>query len=668
MRFVLCEVRTMKSFAGAVRSVLSLLLLLALPSAAGAAGWKPLGPDHMSIRGPFCLTFDPTRPGRAFAGLSGGGIAQSDDSGATWQMMGGGLAASSVYSIAVQPQNGWVYAVAERGLYRSLDGGRSWSLLRSSVYSLQLDSQHPSVLWIIGAGGLYRSGDGGATWKHIQANLPGWYTAIALLVDPQDSRRIYVSLGGRRTYGLWASEDGGRSWTRRRRRLYFRLDADPHAVGTVLAADGGTLIEKSRDGGRTWEPFFDADSIHQPFAYPVALAADPRQPGKFFLLVNSSDLIPGLYATADGGRHWHTSAAGMARLWEPTAIAFSRDGAALVGGLFYPYQAGVFRSADGGAHWLPASRGLANTTVTGFTVSRRGDLFVAGYGYGIARSRDGGASWSSLSLRTYDPPTAEPIFTKMIADPGDPDTAYAISRYPYDGSGPNIVWKTDDGGASWRRLPYPLAGPAAETQLNAMDLAVDPTDSQTLFLATDGANADQPDWIGLFRSRDGGETWENLLPGIFDELAVHPGAPGWVLVRSIFGIYRSTDHGDHWDKVLDRDGDHYPNWLAVAPSDPQIVYTLLGSELYRSDDGGLTWRSLGHRFFSTIIAVDPLDPDTLVYAQQGVVRLKLGQGKQFLDTGIFNLQPAALLFDPADPRRLIASTDGGGLLEYRFAP
>jgi hypothetical protein len=72
--------------------------------------------------------------------------------------------------------------------------------------------------------------------------------------------------------------------------------------------------------------------------------------------------------------------------------------------------------------------------------------------------------------------------------------------------------------------------------------------------------------------------------------------------------------------------------------------------------------------FVLCVAVDPLDPDTLVYAQQGVVRLKLGQGKQFLDTGIFNLQPAALLFDPADPRRLIASTDGGGLLEYRFAP
>jgi photosystem II stability/assembly factor-like uncharacterized protein len=659
----------LKSPAHAARAVLSLLFLLVLPAVAGAAGWKALGPDRMGIRGPSCLAFDPARPSRAFAGLSGGGIARSLDGGETWQMVSRGLTGSSVSAIAVHPANGqWIYAIAERTLHRSTDGGQTWVPLRSPVDAVQLDPQRPAVVWAGGPAGLFRSGDGGVTWKR-RGNLPAGNPVLALSIDPRDPLRIYASLAGSAGFGLWVSEDGGHSWERRRRRLSFQLYADPHAAGSVIAYGGTSILERSRDAGRTWELFFAAEPIHGPFSYPVALAADPRQAGKFFVLVDSSDPIPGLYATTDGGKHWQASAAGMPLLWTPSALAVGRGGALLVGGKFETEEGAIYRSTDAGAHWQPAIRGLANAEVSAFAVSRRGTLFAAGYPFGIAYSLDNGSSWTAVPLATADPLTSEPIISKLVPDPTDPDILYAVNTYPFAfGPEPHRVWKTTDGGVSWRPLPYPLTGPGAETQLTVLDLAVDPSDPSTLFLASEGDNVEDPSWQGVFRSRDGGETWENVVPGFFEGLAVHPGAPGRIFALSSSGLYRSTDHGDHWDKVFPPDGDHLLRWMAVAPSDPNIVYVLKESAmLFRSDDGGVTWQSLGRRFDASVVAVDPLDADTFVFGDQGfVVRLTLGQGRHPLNDGLANRRPTALLFDPNDPLRLLAATAGAGVMEYKF--
>lgn len=657
-----------KRFAHARKPVLPLLLLLALPSA-GAAAWKPLGPPTLGLEGPSALAFDPARPGRAFAGLAGGGIAKSDDGGATWRMTNRGLTLAFIRALAVEPANGQrVYALAYRTLHRSTDGGESWAPLRSPVDTFQLDPRDPAVLWTGSPDGLFRSGDDGATWRRIRANLPASPRVDEVLVDPREPRRIYLSLGGSRDAGLWVSEDGGRSWDRRRRRQLLKLSADPHAAGTVIAWSGGSFLERSRDAGRTWEPFFDAATARAANAYPVGLVADPQQAGRFFVLVTASDPTPGLYVTTDGGRHWHASAAGMPDFWFPSALAVDRGGALLVGGQFDPTHGDLFRSADAGAHWQPASRGLANATVSALAVSRRGTLFAAGLPFGLARSLDGGASWAALSLATADPPTAEPVLGQLAADPSDPDTLYAVKAYPFDSSA-TVLWKTTDGGTSWHPLPYPLPAESLPFDLLKLDLAVDPADPRTLFLASESR-----DWEGISRSRDGGQSWEAVLSGAFVGLAVHPGAPGRVLALSPFGVYRSTDQGDHWDKMLDPGDGETLYWLAGAPSDPNVVYALKENyELFRSLDGGASWRSLGPRFEASVVAVDPLDANTLLFVgqsavSQGVVRLTLGRGRSPVNDGLFDPLVTALLFDPGDPTRLLAATEGAGVMEYRFPP
>jgi hypothetical protein len=111
--------------------------------------------------------------------------------------------------------------------------------------------------------------------------------------------------------------------------------------------------------------------------------------------------------------------------------------------------------------------------------------------------------------------------------------------------------------------------------------------------------------------------------------------------------------------------------LAWAPSDPDVVYAYRGDGLLlRSLDGGLNWGSLGKRLPRTLsqrpLAVDPLDPSTLVFAgESGPVRLTLGAGRMLLDQGLINNQMLVLYFDPNDPLRLLGGTAGAGLLEYR---
>ncbi|HEX2641678.1 MAG TPA: hypothetical protein VHU81_01710, partial [Thermoanaerobaculia bacterium] len=207
--------------------------------------------------------------------------------------------------------------------------------------------------------------------------------------------------------------------------------------------------------------------------------------------------------------------------------------------------------------------------------------------------------------------------------------------------------------------------------------AVDPTDSQTVFLATELNNAGSSDWAGIFRSRDGGQAWEKVgEAGTYIDVETHPDAPGVVLALGLLGLYRSADHGTTWTKVLPHGGtsDSLLWALAWAPSDPGVVYVYRGDGLLlRSLDGGTTWGSLGKRLPRTLsqrpLAVDPLDPNTLVFeGESGPVRLTLGAGRMLLDQGLINNQMLVLYFDPNDPLRLLGGTLGAGLMEYRFQP
>ncbi|HEX2642399.1 MAG TPA: hypothetical protein VHU81_05375 [Thermoanaerobaculia bacterium] len=651
---------------------LVLVLVSTLPAQAANGRWRQLGPEHRGLGQILTLEFDPSNPQRAFAGLHEGGIARSDDGGHTWRSFGEGLATARVDTIAVHPAlSRLIYVLTDNTLlHRSLNNGRTWTLIPlREVRTVVPDPRDPDVVWAGTTSGLYRSRDMGTTWERIQGGLPAGYGVSTLAISPVDPRRLYAGITGPSGFGFWVSENGGRTWVRRSRARNFFVYADLHEARTVYVQSPGE-IRRSRDAGQTFEPFFN-------LAQPRTLVADPSDASTFYVVIpQSSTGTPAVYRTTDAGRTWVDLAPrlgiGEAR-FDATALAVASDGTVLLGvqveGVFR-----IYRSEDRGESWELSDRGLVNTAILAVEVTRTGALFIAPLFDDVLRSLDNGATWTS-SLDTGDA-----AVIVLYADPTDPRTVYAGARFG-GGLHPHVVWKTTDGGDTWTALPYPAVFEAGQRiALDVTGIAVDPTDPQTVFLSTEINNAGLNEWAGIFRSRDGGQTWEKVgVPGAYYSVETQADDPGLVLALSPLGVYRSTDHGDTWTETLDYGGTSQTLLftLAVSPNDPGIVYVYRGDgTLYRSFNDGLTWTSLGKRLPATnrpiALAIDPLDRNTIVYqGDQGPVRLMIGAGpagRMLLSQGLINRIVPVLLFDPNDPTRLLGGTAGAGLMEYRFLP
>lgn len=318
----------------------------------------------------------------------------------------------------------------------------------------------------------------------------------------------------------------------------------------------------------------------------------------------------------------------------------------------------------------------------------RNILYVGAASSGLFRSANGGN-------------TFEPVFEDgntlsigaIAVHPHDPDVVYvgtgegAVRNSISIGDG---IYKTEDGGKTWRHLGL------TDTQRFAR-IVVDPSRPETVFAAAMGHAWGPNRERGIFRSRDGGETWEQVLyvnettgasdvaidpvdpsivyAGMYDYLRrpwhFRSGGPGG-------GLYRSSDGGTTWTRLTDpalRNG--LPGagligrvGVSIHAADPNVVYALIESQedgqLWRSDDRGATWRMVNAQrginnrpFYYTQVRADPVDPDR-VYTLAGSFNVSTDGGHTFGRPGgsMFG-DHHALWIDPLDPARLLSGTDGG---------
>ncbi len=304
---------------------------------------------------------------------------------------------------------------------------------------------------------------------------------------------------------------------------------------------------------------------------------------------------------------------------------------------------GVFRSRDGGITWDPVFDDQPALGIGAVQVFQANPDLVwvgggegnprnsAGVGDGIFRSRDGGDSWQRVGLEGTE------RIHRIVTHPTDPDVVWAGVMGPaWSDSEARGVYRTLDGGESWERVLYVDAG------TGVADLVADPSNPDKLFAALWDFRR-TPDFFrsggpgsGLYVTYDGGDTWSELGP---DE-----GLPA----------------GD-----LGRMG------LAVAPSDPDVVYALVEaerSELLRSDDGGRTFRTVSDRpgvaprpFYYADLRVDPAHPDRL-YTLHSSAQVSDDGGRTFrtmVSSAILHGDVHELWIDPADGRHMIMGNDGG---------
>ena len=307
---------------------------------------------------------------------------------------------------------------------------------------------------------------------------------------------------------------------------------------------------------------------------------------------------------------------------------------------------------------------------------------------GIWKTDDAGRTWN-------------PIFdSQPIASIGAIAVAPSDSSVIYAGSGEadmrssisygNGMYKSTDSGKTWARI-------GLEDSRQIGRILVDPRDPNKVFVAALGHAYGPNQERGVFRSKDGGKSWQKILfhdenTGAID-LAFEPGNSKTILAAlwqtrrppwSIYppsngpgsGLYRSNDGGDHWEHLT---GQGLPSeglgriGIGFAPSNPRRIYLIVDAKeggLFRSDNGGQNWQRVSsdlrlwqRGWYFGEVSVDPKDPDTVYVPNTSTYQSRDG-GKTFTT---FKGAPGGddyheLWIDPDEPRRMILSSDQGTIV------
>lgn len=304
---------------------------------------------------------------------------------------------------------------------------------------------------------------------------------------------------------------------------------------------------------------------------------------------------------------------------------------------------GVWKSTDGGVRFTPVFDDQDCASVGAIAIDPRSPDVVwvgtgegnprnsASVGRGVYRTRDGGRTWQKLGLDKTE------RIHRILLHPTNPDTAWVAAFGTSWGENEERgVFKTTDAGATWTKVLY------VDPRTGCGDLALDPRNPDKLFAAM----WEHRRWPWLFKS----------------------GGPG-------SGLHRTLDGGATWTKLGEDDGlpagELGRIGLAIAPSDPRVVYALTEAQknvLLRSDDGGFKFRVVNDKeniaprpFYFCDVRVDPADANRL-YSLHVTVDVSNDGGRTF--EGLAGWDAAhpdhhALWIDPTDPMRLLLGNDGG---------
>jgi photosystem II stability/assembly factor-like uncharacterized protein len=622
----------------------ALLLLLAMPLLAVPGSWRFLGPDGGSV---VDLAFAPSRPQALYAATAGG-VFRSLDGGASWSESIAGLdAIPPVTSLAVDPVHPLtVYAAQNGAVFRSRDGGTAWLQVSSpfGVNRIVLPARG-SAVYAASGGGLYRSDDGGTSWKILTRGLPASYRPITFVADPADPNRLYTIVMGVDSHvvTVFKSVDGGFNWKRSDQGIPVsqEVDAlaiDPRSPNVLYAGLLNGRVYKSRDGGALWRPF------GPPLGESVAkLWVDPAG-GVFAATVDR------LFHIERSGKAWTDTSQGLPETPVVSALIFPSKNPRSPLAAVYTYggsrRGGVFASSNGGASWVLRSKGLSALDVTSVAVAP-GALWAIGNEI-LFKSTDRGETWKRIRF--------EPVgLTILVAvDPAAPETVYAEL---FDFS----LWRSRDGGESWERI--------GETRSQVSRLVFGPGSPSTLYAAG----------TGLLKSTDGGTTWIPLLDALVYDLEIAPSTPTTLYAAvqihnpaQPFQLLRSTDGGSTWVSMPTVDKKLLTT-LAVDPGAPETLYTTLEGRIYRSTDGGTSWSPYGNYFQFPAINLYPLlfpaSPAALHVGVwlDNVYRLVDGgdpNSWEPLGKSPGHLRFNVLAADPQDPCRIYAATDSRGLLAF----
>ncbi|MCH7933858.1 MAG: hypothetical protein IIC36_07650 [Gemmatimonadetes bacterium] len=301
---------------------------------------------------------------------------------------------------------------------------------------------------------------------------------------------------------------------------------------------------------------------------------------------------------------------------------------------------GIWKSTNHGTTWVPIFTDQSTSSIGDVTLAPSDPNVVwvgtgepqnrqsSPWGDGVFRSMDGGRTWAHKGLRETR------HISRIQVHPRDPDIAYVAAVGNLWRESPERgVYKTLDGGDSWELVLH------LDDHTGAIDLAMDPSDPNTLFAAMYsrrrtawGFNGGGPG-SGIYRTVDGGASWTHLQEGLPEgelgriglDIYRRDGNLVFATVqagRGQTGLYGSTDGGDSWEKLSGTNPrPMYFSLVRVDPNDPERIY-LGGTNLMRSDDGGRTFTDEGARNVHLdhhALWIDPSESNHLLLGSDGGV-------------------------------------------------
>ena len=592
---------------------------------------------------------------------TGDGIYKSTDGGQTWKHLGlrDGLQIGAILADPQEPNRVFVAVLghpygphAERGVFRSLDGGLNWQKVlykddNTGAIDLAFDPGNPQTIyadmwasrrppWTTGGSyngpgsGLYKSTDSGTTWRQLTRGLPTWSEGLGRIgigIAPSDPKRIYALVDSPKLGGLYRSEDAGESWERinTEQRIWGRGDdfacVHVHPKNKNIVFVASTSTYRSTNAGKDFTAIKGApggDDYH-------TIWINPENPDIILLGTDQ-----GATLSVNGGETWSS--------WynQPTAQFYH-----VITDNQFPYW--VY-----GGQQESGSVGTASRSDFG-EISFR-DWYPVGveeYGYVAPDPLNPSLIYGGKATR-FDRTTGQtqdvsPIVLRtgkyrfnrtapLIFSPTDPHILYL---------GSNVLFKTTDGGNSWQIMSPDLTreDPGVPPTLGVFveadadkgkhrgviySIAPSPKDVNLIWAGTDD---------GLIHvTRDGGKSWQNVTPpeltpwskltqmdaSHFDTATAYAAVNRFRLDDLHPYIYRTHDSGKTWQKIVNGIADNEPvNTVREDPERKGLLFAGTERRVYLSFDDGDHWQSLRLNLPATSIRDLVVHQDDIIIGTHG---------------------------------------------------
>ena len=664
------------------------------PTAIKALKWRLVGPFRggrvVAVSG------DPENPQIFYFGSTGGGVWKTYDGGRFWENVSDGFfKRASVGGLAVAPSDPNVIYVGMGestirgnvshgdGVYKSTDAGKTWKHLgleqTRNIGKVRVHPENPDIVYVAAFGhahgsnaerGVYRSKDGGETWEQVlfKSDKAG---ANDLTIDPTNPRIIYTTVweairrpwemvSGGEDSGIWRSFDGGDTWEDISHNNGLpkgvlgkvgisASGAQPGRVYAVVEAEDGAVF-RSDDYGDTWQRGSEDRNLRQRAWYYHHIYADPQNPDAVWVLNVEA------WKSTDGGNTFQVVAVPHGDnhdLWidpqNPLRIIEGNDGGGCVsynGGQSWsdiynqPTAEFYHVSTDSEPAYRIYGAQQDNTTITVPSrssigvITRAEDFAVGGgeSGYIQVDPRDSNIIYAGSYggyLTQFNRATGEHRMINVwpentlgsgaeaakyrfqwtypiVMSPHNPDVMYVTSQH---------VHRTTDAGSTWEVISPDLTK-ADPSTLGSSGGPITKDNTGAEYYADIFSFAESKLQEGLFWagsddglvhvSKDGGRTWENVTP---------PDLPEWALISIIevsphdpavaymaatryklddFApyLYKTNDFGKTWVKIVSGiPNDHFTRVIREDPNRSGLLYAGTEAGMYVSFDDGANWQS-----------------------------------------------------------------------------